>query len=96
MDKSSMFKQRYDALDRRRKRRLLELFNEWGIGNATTAYIKISGNNLKKIEIVAIDGMLTMLEQENSIAHEGEQLTINFDWSAADQSLTYTIQSTTK
>lgn len=92
MDKSSTFQSRYDALDNRRKGRLLALMNEWGIGNSTTSRTKISGKNLKRIEVVAIDGMLTMIEKENAIANEGKQLSINFSWDADSEELTFRVQ----
>ena len=92
MDIGSTFQARYDALDNRRKGRLLALMNEWGIGNSTTARTKISGKNLKRIEVVAIDGMLTMIEKENAIANEGKQLSIDFCWDASEEHLTYQVQ----
>lgn len=83
------YREQYNALPYNRKQLALANLKRWGCWTKTTVYRKLAGESLSPIERVLIEGVLDTYTRRQ----DAEQLIIDFDWDAAQNSPKLSLKS---
>lgn len=78
----SNYRERYDALPVKLKKKALRLFLRWGCWSKQTVYNKLADDSVTPIERVLIEGVLNHCESQKAL-----QLDLVFVWDDSSMSL---------